>query len=178
MKIIPIKVWRLGYFLFGKWWPESYKSKISKAFRNFWGGRIVKKCGINVNFEKGANFSCDCIIGDNSGIGIRCEISGPVFIGNDVMMGPEVVIYTTNHEHSSCDIPMRLQGITERKEVIIEDDVWIGRRAIILPGVRIGKGSIVGAGAVVSKTIPPYSIAVGNPARVVKNRKEINESLN
>jgi maltose O-acetyltransferase len=60
-------------------------------------------------------------------------------------------------------------GNTPIKAVIIEDNVWIGARVIILPGVTIGKGSTIGAGAVVSKNIPPYSVAVGNPARVVKS---------
>ena len=56
------------------------------------------------------------------------------------------------------------------KPIVIEDDVWIGRRVIILPGVTIGRGSVIGAGAVVAKDIPPYSVAVGNPCKVVRNR--------
>lgn len=65
---------------------------------------------------------------------------------------------------------MRKQGMTEIRPVHIEDDVWIGARVCILPGVTIGKGSVIGACAVVSKSIPPYSVAVGNPAKVVKTR--------
>ena len=64
---------------------------------------------------------------------------------------------------------MNVQGST-RKWVIIEDDVWIGTRAIILPGTRIGKGSIIGAGSVVTKDVPQYSIVGGNPARILKTR--------
>jgi maltose O-acetyltransferase len=86
------------------------------------------------------------------------------------MMGPDVVIHTRNHRHDRIDIPMCQQGFGEMKPVIIEDDVWLGERVIILPGVTIGKGSIIGAGAVVAKNVPPYSIAVGNPALVVKKR--------
>jgi maltose O-acetyltransferase len=67
---------------------------------------------------------------------------------------------------------MRLQGIKKAQPVSIEDDVWIGARVIILPGVRIGQGSIIGAGAVVAKNIPSYSICVGNPARIIRSRKE------
>ena len=87
------------------------------------------------------------------------------------MMGPDVIIYTQNHCTTNTEIPMRKQGMTELRPVIIEDDVWIGARVCILPGVTIGHGSVVGACAVVSKSIPPYSVAVGNPARVVKVRK-------
>ena len=86
------------------------------------------------------------------------------------MMGPEVLIYTQNHCTSNPDVPMRTQGMTQIMPVIIEDDVWIGARVCILPGVVIGKGSVIGACAVVSKSIPPYSVAVGNPAKVVKIR--------
>jgi maltose O-acetyltransferase len=67
---------------------------------------------------------------------------------------------------------MRKQGETEVLPVIIEDDVWLGARVLLLPGARVGSGSVIGAGAVVSGEIPPMSVAVGNPARVVKRREE------
>ena len=98
-------------------------------------------------------------------------MNGPVFIGKNVMMGPEVIVYTHNHEFSRTDIPMNQQGKGKTDPVYIDDDVWIGRRAMILPGVHIGRGSIIGAGAVVSKSIPEFSVAVGVPAKVVKTRK-------
>jgi len=88
------------------------------------------------------------------------------------MMGPEVVFYTANHKSDRTDIPRRLQGTTESKGIVIGKDVWIGRRAIILPGETIGDGVVIGAGAVVAKDIPSYSVVVGNPARVIKNRNE------
>jgi len=66
---------------------------------------------------------------------------------------------------------MRKQGFAESLPITIGNDVWIGRRVIILPGVVIGDGCVIGAGAVVTKSLPPYSVAVGNPARIVKNRK-------
>lgn len=131
------------------------------------------KCGRNINVERGALFSSyNLEIGDNSGIGInsRLHTEGGIIIGKDVMMGPEVVIMTQNHKHSNVNIPMIEQG-NYREPVIIEDDVWIGTRVIILPGVRIGKSSIIGAGAVVTKDIPPFSIAGGNPAKVIKKRE-------
>ena len=87
------------------------------------------------------------------------------------MMGPEVVFYTQNHKTNRTDIPMREQGMTEIMPIVIEDDVWIGARVVVLPGCTIGRGSVIGACSVVSKSIPPYSVAVGSPARVVKCRK-------
>ena len=86
------------------------------------------------------------------------------------MMGPEVVIYTSGHKHDRLDIPMIEQGSSETYPVIIGNDVWIGRRAIIMPGVTIGDGVIIGAGAVVTKNVEPYVVVAGVPAKVVKKR--------
>ena len=95
-------------------------------------------------------------------------------VGKDVMMGPYVVIVGDSHRFSRTDIPMRLQGTKEYQPVRIDDDVWIGARAIILPGLKIGRGAIIGSGAVVTKDVPPYAICVGNPARVIKYRTDQN----
>lgn len=86
-------------------------------------------------------------------------------------MGPECVIYTQNHKHSNIDIPMIDQGFEEIRPVHIMDDVWIGSRVIILPGVTIGKGCIIAAGSVVTKSIPDYSIVGGVPGKVIKSRR-------
>ncbi len=132
---------------------------------------IITKCGKNVNVEKSARFSSRISLGDNSGIGIRASIQGNTYIGNNVMMGPDCIIYTRNHKFSRTDIPMCEQGFQEEKPVYIGDDVWIGGRVIILPGVKIGTGAIIGAGSVVTKDVPDYAIVAGNPATVKKYRK-------
>lgn len=150
--------------------PASYSFKLSKLIRYFLCRNILKHCGKNVNIEKGANFSLDVKIGDNSGLGID-SIVEKATIGSDVMMGRDVIIMYHSHKFDDCNIPMRLQGEMPGKEVIIEDDVWIGHRVIILPGVKIGKGAIIGAGAVVTKDVPQYSIVGGVPARIIRSRK-------
>ena len=167
------KLYYLGYKLTAAWLPASQRSGLAKKIRVFWGKKIAK-CGKNVNIEKNAYFTPELTLGDYSGVGIDCEIYGPVTIGKYVMMGPEVVIYTTGHQFARVDIPMMEQGLTESRAVTIGDDVWIGKRAIIMPGVTIGNGCIIGAGAVVTKDIPPYSVAGGVPARVLKSRKAEN----
>jgi len=86
------------------------------------------------------------------------------------MMAPEVIIFSISHQTSDTSTPMRLQGNAPARPVVIGDDVWIGQRAIILPGVTIGSGSIIGSGAVVTKDIAPFSVVGGNPARVIKSR--------
>lgn len=166
---------RALYNLLGKHMPlsDSRRSMGSKRVRALCGKLILEHCGRNVNIERGAQFSSGVRLGDNSGIGINARLEAHVTIGNDVMMGPECMIFTANHSFSRTDIPMRLQGYDAPRSVVIEDDVWIGARVIILPGVRVGRGSIIGAGSVVTHDIPPYSIAAGNPARVIRSRKDI-----
>ena len=156
----------LIYKIFLVWLPSTNNSlPICKM--------ILKKCEKNVNIEKGANFGRGngIEIGDNSGIGINCEVRGPLEIGKDVMMGPEVRIMTSSHNTSQTDIPMCQQGHLPKRKVTICDDVWIGTRVIILPGVTIGKGAIIGAGAVVTKDVPEYAVVAGVPAKVIKYRK-------
>ena len=161
----------LFYKLTASWLPLSGRSQFAKKMRAFWAKKIAKKFGKNVNIQRGASFTPGLSVGDNSGVGVNCEVYGEVIIGNDVMMGPEVVIYTTQHKFDSIEIPMWKQGSTEPKPVVINDDVWIGRRVIIMPGVTVGKGAILVAGAVVTKDVPEYSIVGGIPAKVIKSRK-------
>lgn len=175
MKSRKEKLYIILYTLFGKNLPVSYRLKLAKKIRYFFGEKILGGIGVDVNIEKGANFNSNCFIDDYSGIGVNCELNanpgGAIKIGKRVLMGPEVIIYTRNHSTKRIDISIQEQGYDDPKQVIIEDDVWICRRVIILPGVKIGKGSVLGAGAVISKDIPPYSVAVGNPAKIIKDRR-------
>ena len=165
---------------FAKQLPPSYfwPFPFGQRLRRFFAGGFLESVDKSANIESGAHFSQGGIgvrIGANSGVGVRAQIAPFVTIGNDVMMGPDVLILTQNHEISRTDIPMRKQGYSESRPVIIEDDVWIGARAVILPGVTIGKGCLIGAAAVVTKSVPPYSVFVGNPGRVVRSRLAQNE---
>lgn len=134
--------------------------------------RIFKFCGTNVNIGRGARFGkgYGIQIGNNSGIGMNAKIPDNVIIGEDVMMGVNVQIIGSKHNFERTDIPMRKQGSTKLTPVVIEDDVWIGNNAIILPERRIRKGTIVAAGSVVTKDFPEFSIIGGNPARLIKSR--------
>lgn len=95
---------------------------------------------------------------------------GDICIGDYVLMGFEMIVLTSLWNFSDPDIPIKQQGHST-KPVTIGNDVWLGTRVIVLPGVTIGNGAVVGAGAVVTKDIPPYSIAVGVPAKVIGTRK-------
>lgn len=169
MKKIKVYIF-YGLYSLVKYGPISQASPFKGKVRSYFAGKLMKKAGKNINVERGATFSSRISVGNNSGLGVNCRLQGLVTIGDDVMMGPEVYIYTTNHNFSSLDIPMRLQGYQKEEPVVIEDDVWIGSRVTILPGVTIGRGSVIGTGAVVTKSIPPFSIAAGVPAKVVKKR--------
>ncbi len=166
----------VGYVLyhwFAKHLPVSYSrvGRLSKQLRGLCGSLLLDKCGQNVNIEKNAVFSSHCELGDNSGIGIRASLGGKVIIGRNVMMGPECIIYCRNHAFNRLDTPMCEQGFQEERPVSIGDDVWMGGRVIILPGVTIGYGAVIGAGAVVTKDVPDFAVVGGNPAKVFKYRK-------
>ncbi|GEK57029.1 acyltransferase [Pseudoalteromonas espejiana] len=162
--LLPTSYFRLNAY------GRSYHVSIGLKIRRFLCSKIITNCGNNINIEKFAKFNSNISIGNNSGIGYKAQVGPQTHIGDNVMMGPEVVVYTRNHAIDRVDIPMCQQGFKEIAPVYIEDDVWIGRRVIILPGVSIGKGCVLGAGSVIAKDIPPYSIVVGNPGKVIRNR--------
>jgi maltose O-acetyltransferase len=110
-------------------------------------------------------------LGDHVFFNYMCTIldNNEVRIGNHVMVGPVVQIYTAAHD---LQAEARNQGIEVAKPIEIEDNVWIGGGAILLPGVKIGRNAVVGAGAVVSKDVPPNAVVGGNPARVIKVIKQ------
>ncbi len=173
MKKLSRKIGAIIYYFFAQHLPSSTSGlKIGqKAIRAFCGKLMLKKCGKKVNIEHGAKFSSKTSLGDYSGIGINARIHGDCTIGDHVMMGPDVVIITSNHSFDRTDIPMMFQGFEEERPVIIGNDVWIGERVIILPGVHVGDGAILAAGAVVTKDVPPYAIFAGVPAKIIKMRK-------
>lgn len=152
--------WRLGYTL-----------------RRFLVKHIFKHCGRDVIIKNNAYFGSGSgvEVGDRSQIGHNSSIDHQVIIGNDVVMGPDVVIMTIGHAYDNPSIPINQQGALPRQPVYIGNDVWIGTRVVILPGVRIGDGAVIGACAVVTKSVPAFAVVAGIPAKVVKWRgsKEI-----
>jgi len=106
-------------------------------------------------------------IGDHVYLNFLCTIldCNEVHIGHHVMIGPGVQIYTAAH---LLQAEPRIQGWEVAKPIVIEDNVWVGGGAILLPGVRIGRNAVVGAGAVVSRGVPANTVVAGNPARVIR----------
>jgi len=174
MSKIKRKFGSLIYYLIAKRLPPSWSGiKIGQTkLRRFCGRLMLKKCGQNVNIEQNALFSSKVALGNYSGIGINAKIYGDCEIGDYVMMGTELTIIPRNHKIDRLDIPMMEQGFEEEKKVTIGNDVWIGDKVIIMPGVHIGNGCVLAAGAVVTKDVPDYAIVGGVPAKVIKYRKE------
>ncbi len=144
--------------------------KVAKSIRAFFGKIYLDECGKDVNIQRRTRFSSRCHLGDHSGIG-EGSVLGLTYIGKDCMMGPECRIITQQHNFDRTDLPMRLQGKGAIKPVVIRDDVWIGARVTILPGVEIGSGAIIGACSVVTKNVPDYAVVAGNPAKIIRMRK-------
>lgn len=162
------------YYVFAAYLPQSTSkyTKWARTIRKFVCRPLFDSCGKIVNIERGARFGMGrgICIGEGSGLGVNCLVHGPLEIGKNVMMGPDVVIFTHTHNYGRTDIPMGMQGSSVKK-VTIGNDVWIGMRAIIMPGVTIGNGVIVGANAVVTKDIPDYAVVGGVPAKIIRYRK-------
>lgn len=116
-------------------------------------------------------------LGTSSGIGSGSRVYGAL-IGRDVICGRDVVFLKDNHRHDDLARPIREQGLTDPVLPVIGDGAWIGDRAIILPGRRVGTGAIVGAGAVVTRDVRPYEIVGGNPARPIGRRGDQKLAVN
>ncbi|HOY45735.1 MAG TPA: acyltransferase, partial [bacterium] len=111
-------------------------------------------------------------IGDYSNIGANCRLGTTTRIrfGRHVLLAANCYIGGAQHKFDRLDVPIMRQGYESKGGVVIEDDCWLGAGVMVLDGVTIGTGSVIGAAAVVTKDIPPYSIALGIPARVVGSR--------
>lgn len=109
----------------------------------------------------------DVTIGENSLVGIGNVVIGPVELGDNIILAQNIVLSGLNHDYQDPQTPIKDQGVSTDK-IIVEDDCWIGANTVVTAGVKIGKHSVIAGGAVVTKDIPPYSVAVGNPARVIR----------
>jgi maltose O-acetyltransferase len=152
--------------------------KSSNYFRGLIYGLLFRQFrgkGIGIGKSTHIWFPWNVEIGRSTHIGryniLTANQPGDLVLGSHVMIAPYVTITAVSHDFADPGRPMQLQGAWS-KPVVIEDDVWIGTRSVILPGVRLGRGAIVGAGAVVTKDVPPYAIVGGNPARVIKYRQQ------
>ncbi len=158
---------------------------------------LFKKCGRNLrvdsgvtilgfeNISLGDNISImknsyiyahdggELTIGDNFTLNSNSQLGasfGKIIIGNDCAIAPNCLLRASNHRFDNPDIPFRKQGHTYG-EIILEDDIWIASNSVITADTKIGRGSIIGAGSIVTKNIEPFSIVGGVPAKLIRKRK-------
>ena len=169
MKIVYLLLWIPFSFLEKVYWFLWRKDQHRKFY----------SIGREVRISKGCFFHHQNIsIGNRVYIGQKCRLQASlshIYIGNNVMFGPEVTLHGGNHRTDlvgryMIDINLDEKLPENDQDIHIKDDVWIGTRAIILKGVTIGQGSIIGAGAVVSKDVPAYSIITGNKVQKTRDR--------
>ena len=161
----------------------------TKNLRYFYFKYKLKSLGKDVSFGAGTTVreGKGISVGNNVRIGQKCTLSGMggINIGNNVSFGQEVLIWSDNHDYlSPSTLPYSSECIL--KPVEISDNVWIGARSCILPGVKIGEGAVIAMGSVVTKDVPACAVVGGNPAKIIKYRdadkykelKEQNKILN
>lgn len=177
-----------GLIFLGKGSTLRFKSKISFGRTIIIGENVIinalskegMRFGNNISIGDNTIMECTGVIsqlgegiqiGDNVGFAQNCfiQVRGKVIIGNNVIFGPGSSVFSENHNFSNISVPINEQGVN-RKGVIIKDGVWVGSGAKILDGVKVGAHSIIAAGAIVNKDVPPYAIVAGIPARVIKYR--------
>ena len=171
--------WMILYYGFAKHLPKStapIMGKFAKWLRRKCAEHLFAECGALINVEQGAYFGNGKqmhVLGEKVGIGKNfCCHGRIVTMHSHILMGEDVLFQGGGHRFNNPDLPLSQQGNLPDTPLEIGFDVWIGARAIILPGCkRIGAHSIIGAGAVVTKDVPDYAIVGGNPAKIIRMRK-------
>ncbi len=132
-----------------------------------WNDFVLGKASTIEDFATINNGAGPLYIGEHTRIGISCTLIGPVTIGNDVMLAQNIVLSGLNHSYEDISKPISLQK-QSTSMITIGDEVWIGANVVIVAGVTVGKHSVIAAGSVVTKDVPPFSVVAGNPAKILK----------
>ncbi len=148
----------------------------SQRLRGYYYGQLLANCGKNFRVGVGARIRNPALVsvGSNCYLGEDAHLypwNEKIVIGNNVLIAAGAKIISRNHAFEKLGLPISSSGYNNQP-IIIDDDVWIGFNVVILAGVTIGRGSIIGANAVVTKNIEPYSIMGGVPARLIRKRNE------
>jgi acetyltransferase-like isoleucine patch superfamily enzyme len=120
------------------------------------------RCGYNIFLGKNSHINQYCCL--------WASPNSRIVLGDNVLMGPGVMMFSSNHNVTGTDRPMNVQPYLE-KDIVIGDDVWLGSNSVIVAGVKIGQGTIIGAGSVVTRDIPEYTVAGGIPAKPIRQRR-------
>ena len=150
------------------WLPDG---SFNRILRSLVAGYVFE-CGSNLTLGYRARINTRMKVGDGVTLGpdMRVMCYGDLVIEHDVLIGPEVVFIDTHHCCDSIDMPISKQGFEEPRPITVKEGAWLGVRAVVLPGVTIGKHAVVAACSVVTKDVEPYSIVAVIPARLIKKR--------
>lgn len=170
--------YRLLYYTIARHLPKSTQpvmGRMYQLFRRWCCKHMFAKSGERFSVDRGVYFGSGkhVVLGNHVGIGENFALHNRILVmGDNIMIARDVLVLGGGHNFDRTDIPIKQQGSKPKSELIIDGDVWIGTRAMILPGCRhIGYGAVIGAGAVVTKDVPDYAVVGGNPAKVLKYRK-------
>ena len=182
LKILLLESVRLGRscvfvirqrYFFRRMGIEAGRSVVLKEPGNVSVGTKLMVGDFSQILAQGPRGAATIVIGNNVGIGanvtLNADNGGEIIVGNDVRIGPYTLLRASNHSFDDVTRLIVQQG-HKSGSILIEDDVWVGGHVSIVPDVKIGRGSVIGAGSVVTTDIPEYSVAVGNPARVIGTR--------
>ena len=168
-------LWRILYEWFAKHIPDAPwyfpLNKIGRKFRVLCINNFIAECGSDLQVGPNVTLGSGCRLGNHVTINENCRLVNTI-IGDNALIAPEVYALMRNHEYKDLNIPIRNQGYFDEIPPRIGNDVWVGTRVVLLPGVNIGDGAIIGAGAVVTKNVSPFSIVGGVPARKIRDRRE------
>lgn len=161
------------------WFVAGVPGGLGESLRRLVFRRSLQRLGTDAVLQTGFRVTNPELVSIGSNCNFACRVfitgGGGVTIGDWVGFGPDTKIWSVNHRFDDPDQPWMLQG-WEKKPVVIEDDVWLGANVFVMPGVTIGRGAIVSAGAVVTKSFPAYALVSGNPGRVIGWRKKAAET--
>ena len=140
--------------------------------RTWYWKRWYGVAGVDISFllNPGCDLASDFVAGPYGYMNSGCRISPRVRVGKYVMFGPDVMITGSDHHFDEPGVPINFSGRPELPQTLIGDDCWLGARCIIMAGIEIGRGSIIASGAIVTKSVEPYSVIAGVPARVIRKR--------
>ncbi|NLP04896.1 acyltransferase [Candidatus Fermentibacteria bacterium] len=165
--------WLIVYYIFACRLPGYFfpGGKLFNRLRCFVISRILPAMGSNVRFNQGVYIGRgeNVRIGSNSHINEGAHLAN-VEIGENVLIAPEVYFIARTHRCSDPHTPVALQGEQDHPATVVANGAWIGLRAVIMPGLRIGEGAIVGALSLVNRDVPDFCVVGGVPARVIRNR--------
>lgn len=162
------KLMRLGWNLFLLFFFRLCAGPIFRYWRiivlRLWGAKIGRRCAISASAKIWAPWNLE--IGDYVAVGPRAEIYDvdKIVMGSNITVSQDAYLCTASHDISRLKKPLVM------KRIVIEDSAWVAARTIVLPGVTIGEGAVVAAGAVVTKDVAPWTVVGGNPAKVIKKR--------